>query len=88
MSMLDRLKATSPALHADKVKCPILLMHGEGDTTVRIQQSELMNDALVKAGKKVQFIRFPGDDHYMNVADTRIRVLKELEKFLAANIGN
>jgi dipeptidyl aminopeptidase/acylaminoacyl peptidase len=85
---MPKLKATSPDQHADQIKCPILLMHGEGDTTVRIEQSELMNDALVKAGKKVEFIRFPGEDHYMTVADTRIRVLKELEKFLAANIGN
>ena len=83
----DRLDNTSPARHADSVKCPILLMHGEGDTTVRIDQSELENDALVAAGKPVTFVRFKGEDHYLNTADTRIEVLKELEKFLAANIG-
>ena len=83
----DRLKATSPARHADQVKCPILLMHGEGDTTVRIKQSELEYAALKEAGKNVQFIRFAGEDHYLDFADTRIRMLKELEKFLAAHIG-
>jgi dipeptidyl aminopeptidase/acylaminoacyl peptidase len=82
-----KLKATSPELHADQVKCPILLMHGEGDTTVRIKQSELEYAALKAAGKNVQFIRFPGEDHYLDFADTRIRMLKELEKFLAAHIG-
>ncbi len=85
---MPKLLATSPDQHAGQVKCPVLLMHGEGDTTVRIEQSELMNDALAKAHKKVEFIRFPGEDHYMNAADTRIRMLKELERFLAANIGN
>ena len=84
----DKLDNTSPARHADSVKCPILLMHGEGDTTVRIDQSEMENDALLAAGKKVTFVRFKGEDHYLNTADTRIAVLKELEKFLAANIGN
>ena len=82
-----KLKATSPDLHADQVKCPILLMHGEGDTTVRIKQSELEYAALKEAGKDVQFIHFAGEDHYLNLGDTRIRMLKELEKFLAQHIG-
>ena len=64
-------------------------MHGEADTTVRIDQSEMENKALLKAGKTVEFIRFTGgEDHYMNVADTRIRMLKETERFLAKYIGN
>lgn len=83
----DKLDATSPARHADQVKCPILLMHGEGDTTVRIDQSEQEEAALKAAGKDVTFIRFKGEDHYLNTADTRIGVLTELEKFLAKNIG-
>jgi dipeptidyl aminopeptidase/acylaminoacyl peptidase len=84
----DQLVATSPARHADKIRCPVLLMHGEGDTTVRINQSEEMADALKDAGKPVEFIRFPGEDHYLNLAETRLRVLSETEKFLKKNIGN
>lgn len=84
----DQLGATSPARQADKIKCPVLLMHGEGDTTVEIAQSEIMADAMKRAGKPVEFIRFPGEDHYFNFADTRIRFLKETEAFLKKNIGN
>jgi len=84
----EQLRATSPARHADQVRCPVLLLHGEGDTTVPIEQSEIMNDALKSAGKQVEFIRFPGEDHYFNLADTRIRFLTETEQFLKKNIGN
>lgn len=84
----DKLEATSPARHADQIKCPVLLMHGADDSTVRIDQSEAMRDALQKAGKEVQFIKFDGDSHYMQLADTRIRFLKETEAFLQKNIGN
>jgi len=84
----DQLTATSPARHVDKVRCPILLMHGEGDTTVRIDQSERMADALKDAGKPVQFIRIPGEDHYLNLSETRVRLLTETENFLKKNIGN
>ena len=83
----DKLKETSPALHAANVKCPILLMHGEGDTTVRIKQSQTEYDALQEAHKNVQFIRIEGEDHYLNFAATRIQMLKELEAFLKKNIG-
>jgi dipeptidyl aminopeptidase/acylaminoacyl peptidase len=84
----DQLRATSPARHADQIKCPVLLLHGEGDTTVPIEQSEIMADAMKSAGKPVEFIRFPGEDHYLNLADTRVRFLKETEAFLQKNIGN
>jgi len=79
--------AVSPALHADRVTAPVLLLHSELDVTVPIAQSEIMDKALEAAGKKVEFIRLPGDDHYMALEQTRLRVLQELEKFLAANIG-
>lgn len=84
----DQLIATSPARNAAKIRCPVLLMHGEGDTTVRIDQSETMASALKDAGKSVEFIRIPGEDHYLNLTETRVQLLTETEKFLAKNIGN
>ncbi|HEX4158525.1 MAG TPA: S9 family peptidase [Rhizomicrobium sp.] len=82
-----QLDATSPALHADSVKSPVLLLHSEQDVTVPIEQSEKMAAALQNAGKKYDFIRIEGDDHYLSVSQTRLRLLQEVEKFLAANIG-
>ena len=83
-----RLEATSPALHADQVRVPILLMHGKLDTTVPYSQSEEERDALRRAGKSVQFVTFANDDHYMRLGETRIQMLTALEQFLRANIGN
>jgi len=83
----DQLVATSPARHVDKVRAPVLLIHGEGDTTVRIDQSEEVADALKSAGRKVEFIRIPGEDHYLNKTETRVRILTETERFLEQNIG-
>jgi dipeptidyl aminopeptidase/acylaminoacyl peptidase len=82
-----QLDATSPALHADHVRAPILLLHSELDVTVPIAQSVLMEAALKQAGKKVEFVHVPGDDHYLRLEQTRLAVLHEVEKFLAANIG-
>ncbi|BCW87880.1 hypothetical protein sos41_10120 [Alphaproteobacteria bacterium SO-S41] len=84
----ERLRATSPARQAANVKCPILLLHGELDTTVPIEQSEFMQDALQDAGKPVTFIKLVGDDHYLQLGSTRLQMLTALEAFLAANIGS
>jgi dipeptidyl aminopeptidase/acylaminoacyl peptidase len=83
----DRIAATSPAKHADRIKIPVLLLHASDDTTVPIEQSQVMNDALMKAKKNVRFIAINGDDHYLDLAATRVQVLTEIDKFLAANIG-
>jgi dipeptidyl aminopeptidase/acylaminoacyl peptidase len=82
-----QLNATSPALHADRVTANVLLLHSELDVTVPILQSELMDTALTKAGKKVEFVRMDGDDHYLSLEQTRVRLLRGVEKFLAATIG-
>jgi dipeptidyl aminopeptidase/acylaminoacyl peptidase len=83
-----KLEAESPADHANAVKAPILLMHSDKDITVNIEQSEREESALRSAGKSVQFVKFEGDDHYLLQTETRARLLKTLETFLATNIGN
>lgn len=83
-----RIADTSPALHADAIRAPVLLLHGADDTTVPIAQSNAMRDALQAAHKPVHFVELEGDDHSLQLAATRVRVLGEIEKFLAANIGN
>ncbi|HTT97742.1 MAG TPA: prolyl oligopeptidase family serine peptidase, partial [Rhizomicrobium sp.] len=82
------MEAQSPSEHAEQVKIPILLMHSDKDVTVPIEQSEIEERALKRADKSVQFIRINGDDHYLSYAPTRIQMLTELEKFMAANIGH
>jgi dipeptidyl aminopeptidase/acylaminoacyl peptidase len=83
-----KMDAMSPAEHAESVKAPILLMHSDKDVTVPIEQSKAEANALKRAGKDVQFITMEGDDHQLSYAETRIHMLLETEKFLAAHIGN
>ncbi|MGH8264698.1 MAG: alpha/beta hydrolase family protein, partial [Steroidobacteraceae bacterium] len=76
----------SPARAADRVRIPILLIHGLDDTVVPILQSELMAHALEKAHKRYSFVKLKGEDHWMSRADTRLQIMTEIEKFLAANL--
>jgi dipeptidyl aminopeptidase/acylaminoacyl peptidase len=62
-------------------------MHGTAETTVPIAQSETMERELKRAGKSVEFVRLPDGDNEMSRADTRMKVLNELESFLAKYLG-
>jgi dipeptidyl aminopeptidase/acylaminoacyl peptidase len=53
----------SPLYNADKVKTPLLLLHGEADVNVPELESEQMFTALRVQGKEVALVKFPGEDH-------------------------
>ena len=53
----------SPLTYAGNVSTPVLLMHGEDDMRVSIEQSEQYFIALMRAGKTVEFVRLPKTSH-------------------------
>jgi len=70
------LQAVSPISAIDKVRVPILLIHGSDDTVVDYAQSRNMAEALRKAGKQVEFVSLPGEDHWLSNSDTRAAMLQ------------
>ena len=52
---------------------------GVGKTTSTLN----LGAALQEAGKPVTFVKLKGEDHWLSLSETRIRVLTELEPFLA-----
>lgn len=85
----DALHATSPALLADRVTAPVLLIHGTEDEVVVARQSELMQRALERAGKPVRFVELEGAGHtwYAWTVEQRTTLFTETESFLAQHIG-
>jgi len=82
----DRLIATSPAKHVDRIKAPLLLIHGADDIVVPLRQSTIMADAMKEAGKPVELIVIQGDDHWLSRASTNKRVLQEVQRFLGQHL--
>ncbi len=78
----DILQALSPVSHAEAFNAPVLLIHGEQDTVVHIEQSKVMDKALRKAGKDVEFVKLKGEDHWLTQEETRIETLKLLAAFI------
>ena len=80
-----RVRAVSPLFHIDKVKAPVLLIHGVDDTVVKYEQSQLMANALHAAGKPVEFVTLKGEDHWLSRGETRTQMLQAMMKFVEAN---
>ncbi len=77
------LSARSPLLHAAKVAAPVLLLHGERDTRVPTEQSQLMAAALGSAGRRAELVLVPGAQHGFTAAEDA-SVQPGVDAFLAA----
>jgi dipeptidyl aminopeptidase/acylaminoacyl peptidase len=53
----------SPGLHVDGNSAPMLVVHDPKDETVPYEQSRLLVDSLVRAGRPVRFLPSPGSGH-------------------------
>jgi dipeptidyl aminopeptidase/acylaminoacyl peptidase len=76
------LVAISPSRHAASVTVPVLLIHGRDDTTVPFEQSEIMADAMQRAGKPVELVTLSGEDHHLSRGATRLQTLEYTLGFL------
>lgn len=79
-------EAASAVDHVGNIKIPLLLIHGDKDDVVPIEQSERMEEAMQKAGKPVEFLRLEGQDH-SPYGPSHVQMLKALEAFLAKHIN-
>ena len=82
-----KLKQDSARRHADQVKIPVLMIHGDLDYQVEVEQSQLMARALKHEDKPFQFIQLQGATHQLDRESDRVRMLTEVEKVLQTNLG-
>lgn len=79
------LDSVSPAKNVDRLKVPLLLIHGDFDNTVPIEQSRNYDAALKKAGKPHEFYAIKDEGHGFMLKDSFAFYLTKLDAFLAAH---
>ncbi len=77
--------AVSPARQADRITVPVMLIHGREDTTVPLEQSEIMRAAMQRAGKPYEYVILEKETHHIESASTRTKMLQAMTGFLARN---
>lgn len=79
----DLFELRSPARHADSVKGPIMLTMGSDDKRVPLIHGEKMRDALLKAGKDLEYKVYAEEGHGFNKDVNVFDFYNRSEKFFA-----
>lgn len=77
----ERLEATSPALHADRIKCPLLIAQGANDPRVNKAESDQMVKALRSRGVEVEYIVKDNEGHGFQNEENRFDFYRAMERF-------
>lgn len=81
------LEDLSPMEHVDQITIPVLLVHGEHDTVVPIDQSRRFEREASRAGVDVELIELELGDHWLRINESRMAWFEAVEAFLAEHIG-
>lgn len=83
------IDAVSPRRQAGAIQIPVLLVAGEQDWTVPVEQSRDMRDALRSANVNNRYVEIPREGHSWTYweLENRVRLFTEVETFLNQHIG-
>lgn len=83
----EKLKAYSPAYNTDKIKVPLLLIHGERDNRAPIEHLVFLEQQLKANNKAYEKLILPKEGHGYYDEQTRIQVYSKIIQFLDQHIG-
>ncbi|WP_455205590.1 alpha/beta hydrolase family protein [Kaarinaea lacus] len=63
---LQILRDASPINHAENIDVPVLLVHGDADTSARLEESQRLQAKLQEYDKAVELLVVPGGVHIFN----------------------
>lgn len=86
-SNAEKLKADSPRRHVDTTRVPLLMVHGDKDVNVDVDQSRAMARAMRSGGRSFEYLELKGSDHYIESPTDRAAMLAAVERFLKIHLG-
>jgi dipeptidyl aminopeptidase/acylaminoacyl peptidase len=85
---LDLHHARSPLHHAaDLVDTPLLLLHGDSDPVVPLEQTVSLAEAVRAAGGDVELVVFPGEGHGFRQPLHQLEEIERIASFLDRVVG-
>jgi dipeptidyl aminopeptidase/acylaminoacyl peptidase len=85
----EMLERYSAARNIDRIRVPLLIIHGDEDQTVPFEQSVIMERGLRRAGHPVRLVRLEDTDHYFTPDQSAAwgTVMNESLSFFEQHIG-
>jgi dipeptidyl aminopeptidase/acylaminoacyl peptidase len=81
------LKANSPVNLVDKLKAPVLIVHGEADERAPFAHAKALRNALDKAHKPYEWFAVAKEGHGFYTEEHRRQFYEKLEAFLAKHLA-
>ncbi len=82
-----QIKATSPVLHADRIKAPVFMAYGAADVRVVPEHGFRMKAAMESVGQHPEWMIADGEGHGYRSLSNQIMFYGAMEKFLDKYIG-
>lgn len=82
----ERLAATSPALHVDKIKTPLFIAQGARDPRVNKAESDQVVEALKKRGVEVEYMVKDNEGHGFHNDENKFAFYRAMEAFLKEHL--
>lgn len=81
------LEARSPIHYIDRIRVPMLVVHGANDPRVKQAESDAIVIALRDKGHSVEYIVAPDEGHGFRTPNNRMSLAVAMERFLAKHLG-
>ena len=73
----DLLRRLSPIHRIDRLRAPLLVVHGAEDTNVPVVEADQVVEALAARGLEHRYLLFPGEGHELLDTANRVRFVQE-----------
>ncbi len=83
----ERLQATSPLFHVDRIRCPLLVAQGANDPRVRKGESDQIVAALRERDVDVEYLVKDDEGHGFQNEENQFDFYRAMERFLAQHLG-
>lgn len=86
MKLVEEFQAMQPARELAKANCPVLLLHGEKDETVPVEQAEIFAKQLADGARKFKKLVVRDSAHTFDRADWEATVISETVAWIEGTV--
>lgn len=83
----ELLRALSPIHQIDRLRAPLLVVHGAHDTNVPVSESQQVVDAIRARGGTADFLLFPDEGHQIVTQENHARLARAMVDWFARHLA-